>query len=171
MATFIKITSVTVGSGGAATIDFTSIPSTYTDLCVKMSARDASTLTRSTAQLKFNDSSTGYSSRSVYGFNGTSTGSDSGGSTYVDYLYAVGNGATASTFSNNEIYIPNYASSNNKSVSVDYTAENNSSTLNILGLAAGLWSNSAAINKITITAGTANFSQYSTFTLYGIKSS
>ena len=37
--TFTKIASVTVGSGGASSIDFTSIPSTYTDLCVKLSTR------------------------------------------------------------------------------------------------------------------------------------
>jgi hypothetical protein len=31
MATFEKIATVDVGSGGAASIDFSSIPSTYTD--------------------------------------------------------------------------------------------------------------------------------------------
>jgi hypothetical protein len=33
--TFELIASSTVGSGGAANIDFTSIPATYTDLCLK----------------------------------------------------------------------------------------------------------------------------------------
>jgi len=169
--TFTKIASVSVGVLGAATIDFTSIPSTYTDLCLKVSLRDASTLTRSIAQMKFNGSSTTYASLAVYGFNGTSTGSATGGSTYIDWVYAVGNAATASTFSNNDIYIPNYAGSSNKSVSIDFTAENNSSSLNILGLAAGLWSNSAAINQVTLTAGTANFAQYTTATLYGVSKS
>lgn len=39
MATYIKIGSVEVGAGGASSIDFSSIPATYTDLVLKMSAR------------------------------------------------------------------------------------------------------------------------------------
>ena len=34
--TYVAIATVTVGSGGAASIDFTSIPATYTDLVVKL---------------------------------------------------------------------------------------------------------------------------------------
>lgn len=169
MPTFTQIGSaVTVGSGGAATISFTSIPSTYTDLVLKLSIRDAAASTRSIAQLTFNGSTSGYSSRAVYGVNGTSTGSATGGGTYIDWTYSVGDTATASTFANNEIYIPNYAGSQNKSVSIDFAAENNSASANILGLAAGLWSNSAAITSITLTPSTPNFLQYSTAYLYGV---
>ena len=39
--TYTLISSVTVGSGGAASIEFTSIPSTYTDLVLKLSARSS----------------------------------------------------------------------------------------------------------------------------------
>jgi hypothetical protein len=168
MPTYTLISSATAGVGGAADFFFSSIPATYTDLVLKLSLRDANTGTRSIAKVQFNGSTTSYSSIAAYGFNGTSTGSAAGGSTYIDWTYAVGNGATASTFSNNEIYIPNYAGSQNKSVLIDFTAENNSSSLNILGLAAGLWSNSAAITSITLTPGTANFLQYSTAYLYGV---
>lgn len=169
MPTFTQIGSAQVaGSGGSASFTFSSIPATYTDLCLKVSLRDNSSLTRSIATLTFNGSSTGYSSIAVYGFNGTSTGSAAGGSSYIDWCYAVGNAATASTFSNNDIYIPNYAGSQNKSVSIDFTAENNSSSLNILGVAAGLWSNSAAITSITFTPATPNLLQYSSAYLYGV---
>ena len=52
--TFTKIASVSVGSGGAATMSFTSIPSTYTDIVVKLSARgDAGAISRS-VYLTFN---------------------------------------------------------------------------------------------------------------------
>ncbi len=169
MPTFTQIgTAQVVGAGGASTISFSAIPNTYTDLVIKLSIRDAAASTRSVAKLTFNGSSSGYSSIAVYGFNGTSTGSAAGGSTYIDWTYAVGDTATASTFANNEIYIPNYAGSQNKSVSIDFTAENNSASANILGLAAGLWSNSAAITSITLTPSTPNFLQYSTAYLYGV---
>ena len=78
-------------------------------------------------------------------------------------------GATASTFGNAEIYIPNYASSNNKSVSADFVSETNAADA-IFGLTAGLWANTSAITSIKLTPAAA-FAQYSTATLYGIKNS
>jgi len=73
---------------------------------------------------------------------------------------------TASTFGNGQVYIPNYAGSNNKSTSADTVSEDNA-TLAYSALTAGLWSNTAAITSITIAAVT-NFAQYSTAYLYGI---
>jgi hypothetical protein len=155
-------------NAAAASVTFANIPqSGYTDLKIVMSARDSSASTRVIPRLTFNGSTTGYSSKALYGVNGSTTGSDSGGSTYIDWSYITGDTATASTFSNTEVYIPNYLSSNNKSVSIDFSAETNSASSGILGLAAGLWSNTAAITSITFTA-TANFLANSTFSLYGI---
>jgi hypothetical protein len=163
--TFVKIASVTVGAGGAGSIDFTSIPSTYTDLCVKYSTRNSAATNDLT--IAFNGSSANFSRRYLYG-TGSGTGSASG----ADNFGFVSNNSsfTASTFASGEIYIPNYASSNNKSVSSDSVQETNA-TAATMYLTALLWSNSAAINQITLTAYAANFVQYSTATLYGIKSS
>ena len=52
--TFIKIASVTVGSGGASSIDFTSIPSTYTDLVVVHSLRGTNAAVYQQARIQFN---------------------------------------------------------------------------------------------------------------------
>ena len=170
--TFIQIGStVTVGSGGATSIAFTSIPATFTDLCLKLSARDNSASTRSIARVTFNSSASSYSSKALYGVNGSTTGTENGASTYIDWSYITAANATASTFGNTEIYIPNYASSNNKFLSIDFVAENNSATSGIIGIATGLWSNSAAITSITLDRSTDSFVQYSTATLYGIKNS
>ena len=165
----VAIQTVTVGSGGAANIEFTSIPQTYTDLCVVVSGRNG-TATSSSLKLRFNSSSTGYSDRSLEG-NGAAASSASN-NMGTDYLYCgllSGNGTTASTFGNTQIYIPNYTSSNNKSVSVDAVSENNAITAYAL-LDAGLWSNSAAITSITILPNSGAFAQYSTATLYGVTS-
>ena len=79
--------------------------------------------------------------------------------------------ATANTFGNFDFYIPNYAGSTNKSASGDAVSENNAS-LAYQSLSANLWSNTAAINAISIAPvnGTL-FTQYSTATLYGISKS
>jgi hypothetical protein len=168
--TFVKIATVTVGAGGAANMEFTSIPSTYTDLVLKLSGRDGASAVFHNIQTTFNNSATSYSSRDVYG-NGSATGSEVGATTWLQGMYANGATATASTFSNSEMYIPNYAGSTNKSVSIDAVVENNAtSALDILW--AGLWSNTAAITSIKLTpADSASFVQYSTATLYGISKS
>lgn len=162
--TYSKLAEVTVGSGGTSAIAFNNIPQNYTDLVIKLSTRDASASIQGDCIITFNGSSSGYSQRVVYG-SGTGTASIT--ETSVKFR-TVGANATASTFDNTELYIPNYSSSNNKSVSIDNVTENNSSSA-FAALVASLWSNVTAISSISIAPGTANFSQYSTATLYGVK--
>jgi hypothetical protein len=169
--TYTLISSVTVGSGGAANIEFTSIPATYTDLCVVLSGRTtANGDSYGEIDLSFNGapSGTSYSWRRLLG-NGSSASSANNGSDDAINLWQVnGSGSTASTFSNASYYIPNYTSSNYKSVSADGVTENNA-TQGVATLYAGLWSNSAAITSLrfTVVYGT-SFAQYSTAYLYGI---
>lgn len=168
--TFTKIASVSVGSGGASSIDFTSIPSTYTDLCIKISTRTNRAAYDEVLKISFNGSSSNFSWRLLNG-SGSSVNSYNG-TTNIMAGRSVSATGTASTFSNNEVYIPNYAGSTNKSFSVDAVVDNNSATDNDLDLHAGLWSNTAAINQITLTPDTgATLQQYSTATLYGINKS
>lgn len=170
--TYVKIASVAVGVAGAATMDFSSIPATYTDLLVKITTRDtAATANTGAVKVTVNASATTYSNRNLTG-SGSVAASSSAVTTYIDAglgstMPTAGN--TASTFSNIEIYIPNYAGSTNKSFTVDAVGENNA-TAAYLGLVAGLWSTTSAITAISI-ACTTLFAQYSTATLYGIKSS
>jgi len=170
--TFTKIASVTVGLLGATSMDFTSIPSTYTDLVVKLSTRsDRASQYISDLTIRFNGSSSGYSYRGLYG-TGSTTGSYSGSGSAQAYAGVTdAAAATSSTFGNAEIYIPNYAASNQKSLSADAVQEDNQSAARI-DLNADLWTGTATINQVTIYphAGT-NFVQYSTATLYGISKS
>lgn len=171
--TYIKIGSVTVGSGGATSIDFTSIPSTYTDLCLKLSARNDAGTTVGGFWVEFNGSTSNLSSRFLFG-NGSAVGSVTDGTAIFGYTNA--DSSTANIFSDAEIYVPNYASATNKSVSIDSVMENNATAAN-MAITGGLWSNTSAITSIKLrtfnnsTSASANFKQYSTATLYGIKNS
>jgi hypothetical protein len=166
-ANYVLLEKITVGAAGASSVTFSGIPQTgYTDLVVKFAARgDAGAISRS-VYLTFNGSTTSYSSRYLQG-DGSAASSGTGGSTNIYAGECTASTATASTFANQELYIPNYASSNYKSVSVDSVAETNATT-QYMGLQAGLWSNTAAITSLTLTPGTGNFAQYSTFYLYGV---
>jgi hypothetical protein len=166
--TFVKIATVTVDSGGAATIDFTSIPGTYTDLVIKISGR--TNASSPFYKLTFNSSTSGYSWRQLYG-TGSGIGTQSGSSdSAIWFGDANPSTYTATTFANGKICIPNYTSSTNKSVSVDNVNENNA-TGAAASLTTGLWANSAVITSLSITVFSGSFVQYSTATLYGIKSS
>lgn len=166
MSTFTKISTITVGSGGAASIDFTSIPATYTDLKLVVSGRTNRALyTWDTLNFTLNGSGTGFTAKYLQG-EGSTAISGSGNNMLVN-----GASATTSTFSSIEMYLPNYSSANYKSISIDNVTETNATTNAFTVLQASLWSNSAAINQITLTPAFGSFNQYSSATLYGIKSS
>jgi hypothetical protein len=166
--TYEIIDKATAGSGGVSSVTFSSIPQTYTDLKIVVSARQGSGGTD--IKLTFNGSSTSYSNKRLFG-TGSTAASDSANTTYVSNTMTDDSDFTANTFGNGEFYIPNYRVSGiAKSVSVDGVTENNA-TLALSMLTAGLWSVTDAITSITISAQIPNFVQHSSFYLYGIKNS
>ena len=160
--------AVVVGSGGAATISFSSIPSTYTDLVLLISARTTQTGTGfpwSSPRIAFNGVTTNQSDRYIYGDGGTAY---SGSGSAINAAFGANSGdATASTFANFYGYIPNYAGSTFKSMSQDSVAENNATLAGTI-LDAALWSSTAAITSITLTPSSGSFAQHSTAYLYGV---
>ena len=167
--TYEAIATVTVGSGGAANIEFTSIPGTYTDLVVLISMRtNRSGAVGDNISLTYNNNTSSRSDVRLFG-DGSSPASFTDSALYAGIATAAD--ATASTFGNTVIYIPNYAGSNNKSSSSDGVAENNGSQTS-MNLGAELWSNSAAITSLKLESRfSATIQQHSTATLYGIKKS
>jgi len=164
--TYNLIEAKTLGSN-TASVTFSSIPQTYTDLLLKTSLRFTGSSADSVKML-FNNSSSNYSFRYLEG----SGSSVSSGSNWFQGIWidTVGSSANTSIFSNSETYIPNYAGSNYKSVSIDLATENNATTA-YMDLVAGLWSDSAAITSLVISPLQYSFLAGSTFYLYGIKNS
>ena len=169
--TYVALASVTVGSGGAASIEFTSIPQTYTDLLIDINDRsDSGTGAGERIYVRFNGATNdnNLSSRRLYSLSNT-PGSDS-----LTTVGQVGwgnvNSMTANAFGSTQIYIPNYAGSTNKSMSIDTVTENNSSTY-IMGLITTVWADTSAITSINLRYDSAGykFAQYTTVYLYGIK--
>ena len=166
--TMTLIASNTVGSGGVSSVTFSSIPATYTDLVIKCSMRLSDTSPNwFDCYLSFNSSSTANQTQRVLYGSGASANSISES---VINFRVNNSGGTSNTFGNAEIYIPNYTSSNYKSVSIDAVTEQNATNA-YAGLQAGLWSSTAAITSIVIAPPSSNIVQYSTFYLYGIASS
>jgi len=170
--TYTLIASNTVGSGGASSVTFSSIPATYTDLIVKVSSRHTYSQVWDWFSIAFNGSSSGYSI--ILFWTDSSTPASYAGNNQSNMTITEGGdgaSATTNTFGNTEIYIPNYTSSNYKSVSADAVNENSATSAG-KGFTAGLWSNTSTITSIQITpSNSGNFVQYSSFYLYGINNS
>lgn len=168
--TFTKIADYTVGSGGVDTISFTSIPSTYTDLVLYLSIRSTRSLDEDGFSIFFNSSSSNFTFRRLGG-DGSAPYSNNAGNNTIGQITAAT--TTANTFTNMSIYIPNYAGSTNKSVSIDNVTEANV-TKAYAQLQATLWSNTSAISSISFESDSlgslgSKLAQYSTATLYGVK--
>ena len=173
--TYTLIEGKTLGAS-TASVTFSSIPATYTDLKLVMSARATRTGTdiSTSAGVTFNgDNGSYYTTRMIEGDgSGRRSATDSSQTSMQRFDLPTDN-ATSNTFSNNEMYIPNYTSTNPKSISLEAVAENNAD-LAYIYLAAGIYSppSNIVISSITLTGlFSSTFDQHSTFYLYGIKNS
>lgn len=149
----------------AASVTFSSIPQTFTDLVLVCSLRcDHNVGVVNPAKIEFNSITTGYNIVELYGDGSTAFSSASsrffGG-------YSTTSLATANTFGNSQVYISNYTSSNGKSASFDGVTENNG-TEAYQAIAAQLWDNPAAVTSFELTQYTGIFVAGCTFSLYGI---
>jgi hypothetical protein len=161
--TYTLIEAKTLASA-VSSVTFSSIPQTYTDLKLVCSTRLVSG-NFPDLNISFNGSTSNFTNKNILGSGASVTS----GTDVRVIGFTEGTSQTSSTFTNGEVYIPNYTSSNYKSFSADNVTENNATTA-YSHLVAGLWSDVSAITSITISAG-ANFDSASTFYLYGIKNS
>jgi hypothetical protein len=164
MASAYKLISSVTLSTTTASLSFTSIPATYTDLLLVWSGRTGKSATSDNAEISFNGSTANFSGRYLEG-SGSSTGQSGNFARFVGVDNAAS--SSASTFSNNMVYITNYAGSGIKAFSADSVQENNATSAQIT-LNAGVWSDTAAITSIAITPSVGSFSIHSTAYLYGI---
>jgi hypothetical protein len=174
---FESIATQIVGAGGAASITFSSIPSTYKHLQLRYIGR---------ATWQYGDSV-------VVRFNGDTTSSNY---PYVHAVYA--NGTTAAAYNDNASPQPaigylmpgngSYSTANMFATGIldilDYSSNNKNKVMrNLYGsdnnytgsaglptaLSSAVWLNTAAVSSVTVTAAYSNLAQYSHFALYGIK--
>jgi hypothetical protein len=167
--TFNSISTVTVGSGGASTITFNSIPATYSHLQIRGVARGSGT-TSFGVLMRFNgDTASNYSSHRLDGNGTTATGgaNSSVGAMYTNLMMPKSS-ANSNVFGAAVFDILDYSNVNKfKSVNTIFAFDTNGSGQ--VGLGSGNWRSTSAISSITLVPESDNFAQYSTFALYGIK--
>jgi hypothetical protein len=169
--TYTLIASNVLGSD-TASVTFSAIPATYTDLVLRASVRTSRSTSSDQLKITFNgDTATNYSYRTLLG-DGSAASSNGIGtvSSSINY-YVDGNTSVSNAFGSTEIYIPNYLAAANKPFSGFSVQETDISSA-IMTAVASLWRNTAAITSIEIDQVTGpNFLTGSSFYLYGIKNS
>ena len=171
---FESIQTQTVSSGSAVSVEFTSIPNTYTHLQIRGISRSANANQGlDDILLTFNsDSGSNYARHSIYGDGSVTGAAASSSTTFINVGSGPRNNSTASTFGACIIDILDYTSTNkNKTVrSLFGTDLYGTSTGNgQVRLASGVWLNTNAITSIKLTAENTGFTQHSSFALYGIR--
>lgn len=178
--TYVPIATTVVGAGGTTLVEFTSIPNTYQDLKLVVSARSQESAGRNYLVYRFN--STGgniYQHNALVMYDANNVANFyANNHTYGDWFGIDAASATADVFGNGEMYICNYNGTlaGGKSSITDNVSETNLSSV-ILTTSAGLSTPTSVITSIQIYNGSVansqnvgqTFAQYSTFTLYGIK--
>jgi len=170
MATYTLISSNVLASN-AASVTFSAIPATYTDLVLRFSVRSTFAGANIGTYYTLNsDTSSLYSETFMFGTGTTVTSSrNSGVASSVNSTSVNGSTSTASTFTSLELYLPSYTSTTSKPWSLFNAREDNSATVNCIQAMAGLYRNTSAITSITITpTGASSYVTNSSFYLYGI---
>jgi hypothetical protein len=162
-----SLATVTVPSGGLATITFAGIPSGYKHLQIRGIGRTSAG--GESLRLRYNsDTGANYANHELYG---TGSAANAYGEFNVNSNFAdsfAPSSASANVFGVGVIDILDYANTNKyKTLRALSGYDNNGSGYAILN--SGVWRNTAAINTIVLFFGSGNLVQYSTFALYGVK--
>lgn len=167
MPTTMKLIAKNVLGSDTASVTFSSIPGTYTDLLVMWSARTTrSGVVDDLIKAQFN--AAGDTNLTVRYLRGTGSTAASNNDTVAYVGYLPGADGTINTHGSGELYIPNYAGSTAKSMSATGVNESNQSAVQ-MGAFAVLWNSTAAITEIKLLpAFSGNLATNSSFFLYGI---
>jgi hypothetical protein len=170
-STYILVSS-NVLSTATASVTFSALPTTFTDLVLRASVRGSDSGNNSPFRLKINaDTGNNYSRTRLYSYDNVAYSQRATNEAdNIDTAFFNLGTTTSNTFSNIEVYVPNYLSTTSKPISGSGVMENNATTA-IVSAHAVLYRNSSAITSLQFFTNSGNFVAGSSFYLYGIKNS
>jgi len=173
--TYTLISSSTLSSS-TASVTFSSIPATFTDLLLRTSIRTDYAGTFQDMEMIWNATeTTNFYSQTWINSDGAATSNQKVRSAESKWQYAniPGTSVTSNTFASQEIYIPNYAGTAIKPASVFTVTENDTVTSGFyqIRVNALLGNFTSAVTSIKFQLPSGNYVSGSSFFLYGIKNS
>jgi hypothetical protein len=171
---FESIATVTVGSGGASSIELTSIPSTYQHLQIRYVARsDRAGAASDNLKIQINDDTNVNLYVRYHRLSGTGSGVSasnqlSGISASIELPQITADTAVANAFGVAVVDILDYASTSKFKVLRSFGG-NDRNGGGSADLMSGLWMQTSAVSKLVINAAANTILQHSVFALYGVK--
>ena len=166
----VSVIARTVLGSDAASVDFTSIPSTYENLIVEWVVRGTASTAWPWLYCQVNgDTTSNYGSMTLHN-SGSGAATDSQATTKWYCGYTVGATGTTGFAGSGRMWLPGYARTVfNKTFFSQFSAQYgaNGNTAQV-GTSQGAWGSTAAISSLSFTIETASFKAGSVFTLYGI---
>lgn len=173
VGSLIEIETITA-DGSGSTIDFTSISDTFTHLFFIGQIRFVGAITEALIEVRFNNDSGGnYHEIDLVADGATPTSTPNASQNEISLGKVPGGSATANHAGQINAYIANYKATDFfKTINCQFGHIRDATPANFeAGLAAGMWLDTTAINRITLlsTTGSAgNIVSGSSVTLYGI---
>lgn len=174
---FESIATVSVGSGGSASVEFTSIPNTFTHLQIRYIAR-TNRGTFGVESFKINvgvssaDTGANYTRHFLLGDGSSAAAYADTSATYWEGVNDLGT-TTGGSFGAGVIDILDYANTNKYKTMRKLGGVDVNGTVGGVGgaisLVSSVWMSTSAIGYIKIAGMLNNLQQYSHFALYGIK--
>jgi hypothetical protein len=163
-----SLATVTVPSGGLASITFAGIPSGYKHLQVRYIARDTFAATYDVTKLELNGATTGYSWHELSGNGSTASAGAGSSASYIRAGRISYANDTANTFAAGILDILDYSNTSKyKTTRLLNGVDTNGAGVALLG--SGLYQSTNAVTSITFTSLGTAYAQYSSFALYGVK--
>jgi hypothetical protein len=165
-----SIATGVVGSGGAPSVTFNTIPSTYKHLQIRGIARAASGGVNAIAIRLNSDTGANYAWHLLYGTGSGNAQAASTASTATALMSYQANPTNDGTgvFGASITDILDYANTNKNTTVRNLSGRDGNGTGEI-GLWSALWANTAAVTTVALISSGANFAEGTTFALYGIK--
>jgi hypothetical protein len=163
-----SLATVTVPSGGLASITFAGIPTGYKHLQIRAMIKRSGGTAADNTNLTFNgDTGSNYVWHQLYG-DGTSASSSA--STSQSSIRTIHSDATANVFGVGIIDILDYsATTKYKTTRTIAGYDDNNTTVGYALFRSGLWQNTSTVTSVTLTPNSGTFAQYSSFALFGVK--
>lgn len=166
------LATVTVPSGGAATVTFSGIPTGYKHLQIRALARQASGTGEAYGKLTFNGDTTSgnyYALHQIYGQGSSAAAGVDSSSTYIQTGYFPPSTSLANVYGAMVLDVLDYSSTNKNKTVRNFSGFDVNGSGGFVLVRSGLWMQTAAITKIDMTVSNGIYAEGTQFALYGVK--
>ena len=166
LGAMFPIQSYVVPSGGTASFTFSSIPSTYSHLQLRVLSK-STTAGQTNIAIRFNsDTGNNYAWHQLYGDGASAAAS---AATSTNLIRCIHSSNDSNVFGAGVIDVLDYANSNKYKTTRTLSGYDMNGSGGYIMLRSGVWMSTSAISSLTVVPESGNLAQYTSLALFGVK--